>query len=693
MIFLVNKIKTIALVIFLSLSLPYSLYAYLHFNESETVYLKTKEHITVLVSTNNYPYEYLDENNEIRGVHINFIKAVLDISNIKYTFTTDINLEQPDIISSLVTQRKLQFETKPLYSSDIFYLFNKNTDISKIDTYIILYKEFLLEQALIAHPNSKMIFVDDVLKATRLLKNTDNKAIVFDQYFYLILTKDLDIPEVNIYKSDLQQLKLFVSIDNVPLMTIVTKITVHLLESNTFYDIYNAFQHKDTSFLFFHQKTKNLFVLLVIVILLSITSIVLFYYFHVYQFKFENMVENFKKTNLALMNEMDSMILQIESMKLNNYDLLENINSLAFILDINGNILYINHYCKLLLGYDPESLMGRNIDEILSKKEKLKILSLANDRTRGNSLSSTLYITDSDYLNPFEIEIVSKEGIRKNFLYATHLNKFNESSSQIYCVLNDISDRKKLKNENEAYTQYLNDIVHQRTKALKESEEQIKFVVNSVYDSIFMIKNDTFSLVNEAFYTMTGWNQDKVNDKRTRFIDMVDPSERDAVWLSVKKNIEKQINHFVQSTKIIKLDGELTDVEIHFSSISTDEEHRIIGIIHDIAQKKQYEEQKLQSERINTIITIAVTANDFINSPLMAIQGYVEMIEEAINNKKSVHAKSFYNIYKSIHIIKEKMQELVEFANNPHLQAIPTKKYSNTEYDMLSLSKEVKKDG
>jgi len=691
MILIANKTKIFVLLLMILCSIPYTLHAYLQFNETENIYLQNKEHITVLVSSNNYPYEYLDANNEIRGIQIDFLKAILDITDLKYTFTTDLDYENPDIVSSLVTSRHLKYETKPLFASDIFYLYNKDVNIDDVDTFVILYKEYLLEQTLKIHPNNKMIFVDDVLKAISLLHNINNKAVIFDQYFYQILVKNVDLSNVDIQKSDLQTIKLYMSIDSVPLMTIITKITVHLLESNTFYNIYHNFQLKDTAFLFFHQKTKNLIILLIIVIILSLTSIALFYYFRVYQFKFENLVESFKKTNITLMNEMDAMILQIESMKMNNYDLLENINSLAFILDINGNILFINHYCKLLLGYEPVNLMGRNIDEILSKKEKLKILSLANDKGKNSVLINAQSLAENDYMNPYEIEIVSKEGMKKNFVYATHLNKFNESTSQIYCILNDISDRKKLKNENEAYTQFLNDIVHQRTKALKESEEQIKFVINSVYDSIFMIKNDAFTLVNEAFYTMTGWNQDKINDKRTKFIDIVEPSERDTVWDSVKNNIEKQINHFVQNTKIIKLDGQLIDVEIHFSCNSSDEEHRIIGIIHDIAQKKQYEEQKLQSERINTIITIAVTANDFINSPLMAIQGYVEMIEESINNQKSVSTKPFHNIYKSIHIIKEKMHELVEFANNPHLQTIPTKKYSNTEYDMLSL-KEVKKD-
>jgi len=227
----------------------------------------------------------------------------------------------------------------------------------------------------------------------------------------------------------------------------------------------------------------------------------------------------------------------------------------------------------------------------------------------------------------------------------------------------------------------------QKAELLKEKKEQLEFVINNAYESIFMVSGETFTLVNDAFYTMTGWNLEKLYDVNTRFIDIIDPIEREKVWAYIMKNVENQLPHFEVNTRVINLDGELIDVEIHFSNISIDNELRLIGIIHDIAQKKLFEEQKLHYERINTIITVAITTNDFINSPLMAIQGYVEKLQEDIRNSKPIPDKTFKNIYQSVHIIKEKMHELVDFANNPNITSIPTKKYSHTEYTMLSLGK------
>jgi len=687
--FTTTQIKFIYICL-LALILPIVLHAYLDVTENELRYLKSKEHITVLVSPNNYPYEYVDNNNQIHGIQVDFYRQLLDSTNISYSFTTDINVKNVDIVSSLVAGKRLKYETKPLFISDILYLRNSDVPINTVDTYIVLYKESLLAQLLELHPNQKMIFVDDIRRAIRLFHYGHNNALVFDEYFYDVVSKQVNLAEVSVDKSEIAKLKLYMTIDDITLLTIITKTSIHLLESNILFNIYSSYHSKDASLMFFYQNVNKLIVLLIIVIILSLASMLLFYYFRVYRFKFETLVTTLNKNYLSLMNEIDSMTLQIENFKHDNYYILENINSFAILLDTNGNILFMNHHCKDLLGYEPEKLVGHNIDEILSKKEKLKILSLTN--TKNTTYYSGQNIAGSAFQSPNELEIVNKDGIKKSFIFSTHFKKYDKSSSQICCILEDISERKKLKNENEAYNQYLNDIVQQRTEALRKSEEQIKFVINSVYDSIFMIKNGHFTLVNDAFYSMIGLDQKAINDKQTTFTDIIDPIQREKVWDTINKNHENQINHYVLNTKIIKINGELNDVEIHFSNISTDDEQGIIGIIHDIAQKKQYEEQKLQAERINTIITIAVTTNDFLNSPLMAIQGYVEMIEENVKNEKPIPQKAFLTIYQSINIIKEKMDELVGFANNPQFQSIPTKKYSFTDYEMLSLRKETETD-
>jgi len=293
----------------------------------------------------------------------------------------------------------------------------------------------------------------------------------------------------------------------------------------------------------------------------------------------------------------------------------------------------------------------------------------------------SLGVTDREYLFSFYDIVTGFYASQQRYdLAYQYMIKYTEMGRTIFNE--DMQIKMAIRAEHFEYERE-----KEKAELLKQQKEQLEFVINNAYESIFMISGNTFTLVNDAFYTMTGWNQEKLNDKDTDFLDIIDPAERENLWFSIKKNIENQLTHFEINTRIITLDGELIDVEIHFSSISTDDDLKLIGIIHDIAQKKLYEEQKLHFEKINTIITFAVTTNDFINSPLMAIQGYVEMIQENIHHSKMIPDKIFENIFHSIQIINEKMHELVEFANNPHMQSIPTQKYSHTDYNMLSFNK------
>jgi PAS domain S-box-containing protein len=377
--------------------------------------------------------------------------------------------------------------------------------------------------------------------------------------------------------------------------------------------------------------------------------------------------------------------IQIEAFKLNNHNLIEKINSFAFILDIKGNFLYINHFCKSIIGYDPESLHGHNISKIVSNTHKQQILDITN-KTNVHEQRLSKY-SDNDLFSTNEIEIICKEGLKKVFLFSTHFNKFDNDDTQIYCILHDISDRRKLQNRVDAFNIFLDDLVNQRTKALKESEEQFRFVVNSAYDSIFMVQNNIFTLGNEAFFTMTGLSEDLVKNAKVQFIEIIDPSVREQVLSDLDLNFTNEKNHFVLNTKLRNINNELCDVEIHFSSIYSEDENRTLGIIHDIAQKLEYENQKLHSEKIRAISSYAVTTNDQINSPLNAILGYIELLESMIDEPKPVQVKAFNSIYDSINKIKLILEKLVAFTNESTNSKISTAKYNYGDYDMIDIKK------
>jgi PAS domain S-box-containing protein len=211
------------------------------------------------------------------------------------------------------------------------------------------------------------------------------------------------------------------------------------------------------------------------------------------------------------------------------------------------------------------------------------------------------------------------------------------------------------------------------------------------------MENYSFSLVNTAFLLMLDWTPEKAYEKTTKFEDILAPEIRESFIKEIETKFNQQIQHFETNTKIMKSNNELVSVEIHFTTIPNEEGgNSVLGIVHDIEKKLEQENQKLQSEKINLFTSIAVTTNDTINSPLMSIHGYVQMIEGHILKPTPSQERAFKTIYSSIDKIKVILSKLVEYTNQAKSSnlddILKTKEYNFGGYAMLDLTKEKKED-
>ena len=656
----------------------------LELTQNEINYLNEKQFFTVLVTNNNYPYEYINENGVISGINIEFINEILKFSGLQINYITDFSEDQKiDLISSFYNNsNNSELNTHSIYKSEINFIQNvKITDYNNIDNFIIVNQENIILLLNNSYPGTKYIFFNNLKKAIFYYnKNNKNSILVVDSFNINKVKEILDSVNLSnlIINTDLTlDFYLQITNNNRNLYSIITKSIQKLYSNNQFYHAFAKYQQQSYNELLLFKYQNIILIVLTIILLLLVLCIYLLFRFKVFQFRIEKLINNYKNENVKLSLEIENMTYQLETINIKNKHILDNINNLAFVLDLKGNFLYINNFCKKIINYDKEYLIGHNIDEILSPEHKQKLLNISSQNYDMNKL-----ISDQQNSNPYEIEIISKDGLKKNFIFSTHFTKSLKGETEINCILQDISDRKSLENRLEAYTNHLEDLVKQRTKTLKESEERFKFVIEKAYDGIFMVQNYVFSLVNEAFCVMTGYSKNKFYEKVIKFSDIIDSKERNSIISKIQDFIDKKIGYFILHTKIIKYNGDPCDVEIHFTTINTEGEDIILGVIHDIAEKKEHENKKLQAERINIISSFAITANDRINSPLNAIQGYVELLELQNKNPEPVQIKAFENIYDSISIIKTILNRLRSLTH------VTLEKYNLDDLNMIDITKE-----
>ena len=144
---------------------------------------------------------------------------------------------------------------------------------------------------------------------------------------------------------------------------------------------------------------------------------------------------------------------------------------------------------------------------------------------------------------------------------------------------------------------------------LKESEERYRGVVENAHDAIYIATQDGFQYANPAFEKLTGWKKEELCKKEFNFWNIIHPDDRKLIeekkkpW---KKGREVPLSY---EFRIISKDGEEKVVEANTIDVGRDGEVKEIGILRDITERKQAEEERKKSfERLRRALEQTVSA-------------------------------------------------------------------------------------
>ena len=191
----------------------------------------------------------------------------------------------------------------------------------------------------------------------------------------------------------------------------------------------------------------------------------------------------------------------------------------------------------------------------------------------------------------------------------------------------------------------------------KKEEERYKKTIESSIDGFWMVdtKGD-FHEVNEAYCNMIGYSRNELLNMSILDIDVVEQPEE------TKKRIEKIIktgsDRFESKHKHKK--GHIIDVEISIT-YSQDNNKMFFVFLRDITERKQFESQLQQSQKMESIgILAGGIAHDF-NNILFPIVGYTEMLIEDVS-KESPFRASLEQIYIGATRASELVKQILTFS-------------------------------
>jgi two-component system NtrC family sensor kinase len=346
------------------------------------------------------------------------------------------------------------------------------------------------------------------------------------------------------------------------------------------------------------------------------------------------------------------------------------LNSAVTITDMNTNIIYINPVHKRVFGYELEELIGK----------KSSILYPFDD---PSGISKKIY--EAILIVGWEGE---RLGMRKNgevfpVYEKTSVVKDKDGKQiGIVSVVEDITLRKRLE------------------QALKESEERYRTLVETAKSAIIAIDEDgRITLFNPSAEELFGYTKEEVENRE--FNMLIPERHKDFYRLGLENHFGAEISGLLGKTIEItglKKDGREFPIEVSLSACRIGGRRILTAIIFDITERKNLQEQLIQSAKLAAVGELIAGVAHEVNNPLAVVMGYSEMILGEENIDEQIR-KSVDVIYNEANRARKVIQNLLSFARKhspeklyTHINDVLEKTLSLKKYDLRKNNIEVIKE-
>jgi PAS domain S-box-containing protein len=180
-------------------------------------------------------------------------------------------------------------------------------------------------------------------------------------------------------------------------------------------------------------------------------------------------------------------------------------------------------------------------------------------------------------------------------------------------------------------------------EALRESERSLKTLMSNLPGMAYRCRNDrnyTMEYVSEGTSALTGYlPKDLLGNAKIAFNDLIHPDDQGQVWDVVQKAIGQK-EKYTLNYRIRKADGQERWVWEQGQGVfsETGDLLALEGFIIDVTERRLLEEERLKTQKIESIGTLAGgIAHDF-NNLLQGIFGYISMAKITIDQREKALA-------------------------------------------------------
>jgi two-component system, cell cycle sensor histidine kinase and response regulator CckA len=279
--------------------------------------------------------------------------------------------------------------------------------------------------------------------------------------------------------------------------------------------------------------------------------------------------------------------------ELQYHALFEGNNDGVVVHDRDGRILETNRASCRLFGYERKELLTLGWPRLADERH-VEALSLFFVRTLRN-----------DHAPPVEAVLMRKDGSLFDAEVNSRKVRFMGKEA-VQSFIRDVSVRKHLE------------------AGLQEEREKYRLLVESSLVGVFIIQQGSLRFVNTRFGEILQVTPEELVGQN--YYEQVDPEERSMVTLrETRREMGEEVEEHYQ-VRYLRKDGTRCWCEIHCRRIEVEGTPSVMGNVLDISQRKLWESQLLETQKMESIGTLAGgIAHDF-NNLLGGILGYASLL-------------------------------------------------------------------